>query len=120
MRLGSDSLQRMPVCETDSNAHRQQEWLLLQAALFLVNMHPSFCDALELANALVSKVKAENGQNSDDLDKLEYHSPTSSDNKSDTCALMESHQSRDKDASTTHCKWQESIYSSLQFWGRIN
>ena len=62
----------------------------------MVDMHPSFCDALELANALVSQEKADSGENSDDLDKPEQerNSPTSSDNKSDTCALMESHGSR--------------------------
>lgn len=62
----------------------------------MVDMHPAFCDALELANALVSQEKADSGENSDDLDKPEQerHSPTSSDNKSDTCALMESHESR--------------------------
>lgn len=62
----------------------------------MVDMHPSFCDALELANALVSQEKADSGENSDDLDKPEHerNSPTSSDNKSDTCALMEGHESR--------------------------
>ena len=62
----------------------------------MVDMHPSFCDALELANALVSQEKSDSGEPSDDLDKPEQErcSPTSSDNKSDTCALMESHESR--------------------------
>lgn len=65
-------------------------------------MHPAFCDALELANALVSMEKQESGENLDEAEAQhrERNSPTSSDSKSDTCPLMERHndaeQSRQK------------------------
>jgi len=70
----------------------------LQAALFLVEMHPSFCDALELANALASQMKvsedpSSSNQNSGDLQNSnsghDRESPSSSAEKSDTCPLMQ-------------------------------
>lgn len=80
---------------------------LAQGAFYLIDMHPAFCDALELANALVSQEKAEQGEPSDDLDKPEQYrsSPTSSDNKSDTCPLMEDRQSHSTPArDSSHAK----------------
>lgn len=82
---------------------RHKVFLQMQAALFLVHMHPAFCDAFELANALASQERAKTGENSDDLDKLEHQSPTSSDNRSDTCALTENSQCiRERKSGSTH------------------
>lgn len=70
----------------------------IQAALFLVEMHPAFCDALELANALVSQMKiseepSSSNPNSGELQNSNSgnirESPTSSADKSDTCALLQ-------------------------------
>lgn len=63
----------------------------VQAALFLVEVHPAYCDALALANVLASQL--EGAAPAKDLQKVDSchshgHSSTSSDNKSDTCPLL--------------------------------
>ena len=70
-----------------------------QAALFLVEVYPAYCDALALANILAAQVEdrakadaAVSTSGSGELHKVEsnhsHQSPASSGDKSDTCALM--------------------------------
>lgn len=72
------------------------DWCPLQAALFLVDAHPAYCDALALANILATQLDENKSVNhSGKLHNSESggsqsngDSPASSDNKSDTCHLL--------------------------------
>ena len=84
----------------------------LQAALFLVEVHPQYCDSLALANVLAGAVeeRAKSGERGPEALQLvkvdsissqaggERQSPASSENRSDTCPLL----ARDLDANESH------------------